>query len=220
MGKYNEYTPSSSGDWLNLQDGDNKIRIVSDFEAFGNHYDNETRKPITCVGMEKGCDKCLKAEKILSEMRDMRENQSPTKADEKKLEKLAEDYRAQKARVQFMVRVIDRADGQVKLLTYGATVQSQISKLSKSEEYSFDDLPSYDMTINKSGKDLDTKYTVLPARNDTKLTEEEEKMIKDEVRPIKEIIDAMKKKSNSDTPNVEKKEDEIDVKQIDFDGDK
>jgi len=51
------------GEWLKLQDGDNKLRIVSDFEAFGNHYIRETGDAGICIGKEKGCRFCAVGDK-------------------------------------------------------------------------------------------------------------------------------------------------------------
>lgn len=51
------------GEWLKLQEGDNKLRIVSDFESFGNHYIRETNDSGVCIGKEKGCRFCAVGDK-------------------------------------------------------------------------------------------------------------------------------------------------------------
>jgi len=47
-----------SGDWLNLKVGENRIRIISQFEIFGNHYNPTTKKGMICIGKDKGCIGC------------------------------------------------------------------------------------------------------------------------------------------------------------------
>lgn len=54
---------SPKGEWIKLQDGDNKLRIVSEFESFGNHYIRETGDSGICIGKEKGCRFCAVGDK-------------------------------------------------------------------------------------------------------------------------------------------------------------
>ncbi len=211
MAKFSDYKPASGSDWLNLEDGENKLHIVSDYEAYGRHYDKDNESYLTCIGQDKGCTMCIEAEEFVEKIREAKTNQSPNENEKKELEELIKKYNAKRSKVQFLVWVIDRSDAKVKMLRYGAMIQKQISELSKSEEYGFDDLPKYDLTITKSGKGLETEYGVMPARQDSPLTQEEKNAVTDKVKPVKEIIDAMKNKVQNPDKKEDKEKKEIDV---------
>lgn len=176
------------GDWMKLQEGDNKIRIVSEFEDYGTHYNPTTKKSIVCLGKEK-CEVCLS---------------DPDN----------------KPRVQFLGWVIDRKDNKIKLLRIGFKAHKQIGELAKSEDYGFDEVPEYDVTIKKTGQGLDTDYSVLPARQNTSLTEEEEQAVSEKVKKSpKEIIEKMKAKISQKEPIIagsESEEEEINPENIPF----
>jgi len=53
----NKKFPGGSQKFFAFQEGDNRIRIVSPFEVFGQHYTPGEGYKI-CVGKEKMCDKC------------------------------------------------------------------------------------------------------------------------------------------------------------------
>jgi hypothetical protein len=56
-----------------------------------------------------------------------------------------------------------------------------------SEQYRFDNLPPYDVTINKKGSGLETEYKVLPDRTDTPLTEKEMALIM-ALEPLEKVV--------------------------------
>jgi hypothetical protein len=93
--------------------------------------------------------------------------------------------------------VIDRTDNKIKLAEFGYTIIQQIQKLAQSEEYKFDVIPPYDITIVKTGSGLETEYTVIASRKDTPLTAEEEFEIK-RLTPIEDMI--KKKKQSAQEP--------------------
>ena len=165
--KFKEYDKvdeqyDTGGNWMRLKEGDNKIRIVSEFEPYGSHYVRAEQKSYICVGKENHCRFC---------------------------------ERGLMPRVQYIGYVIDRADGRVKLLQIGHQIFSQIGQYAKNPDYAFDVLPDYDITINKSGSGLNTTYTVIPARKNTPLTDEEKKMVAEKMkRTPKEIIESRKAK--------------------------
>ena len=98
-----------------------------------------------------------------------------------------------KVTVQFLGWVIDRRDNSFKLLRIGHQINKKIGVLSENEQYKFEIIPNYDITINRKGKLLETKYDIIADRNDTPLTEQELEKIKT-LKPSIEIIDAMKNK--------------------------
>ena len=169
-----EYGVGGDGDWMNLEEGANKIRVVTDFVVFGTHFDEKLNKSFVCLGKEK-CEYCkLKI----------------------------------KPRVQFKGWVIDRKDSKIKILTVGWKINQAIGELANSEEYGFEIIPSYDITINRAGTGLGTKYSVLADRKDTPLTDEEKEQI-DELQSPEEVIEAMKTKLIAEINGEEK---EIDAK--------
>lgn len=168
--KFQDYDKSAKkynmgGDWMNLDQGDNKIKIVSEFEDYGAHYDQKSNKSITCIGKDEGCPYCEKGDK---------------------------------PKVQYLGWVIDRKDNEVKLLRIGHSVFKQIGALAESDEYGFETIPLYDITIKRKGEGLDTEYSVIPGRTDTDLTEEEKKKVSEKVTPPEEIIEGMKTKATKE----------------------
>jgi len=177
------------GNWMTLEDGDNKVRIVSEFIDYGSHFNQETKKSVICVGKEN-CIPCQQGDK---------------------------------PRVQYLGWIIDRKDKKLKLIHIGHQIFKQIGEYAMNEEYAFDSIPGYDITIRKSGQGLKTEYTVIPARKNTDLTEEEKLMIEEKMKDPQKIIDSMKAKvsksegeENTETETTEEKEKEVDVNDIPF----
>ena len=49
----------NGGDWMKLQKGDNRIRVVSEYEALAKHFSADRKTPPTiCVGAKNGCSIC------------------------------------------------------------------------------------------------------------------------------------------------------------------
>lgn len=198
MPKFKDYVPENQGgSWMNLEQGENKIRIVSGYVPYGKHYDNGLQKTIACIGYDAGCPYCEEAKEISQQLNEMKVDfgTSPDEEQKKQLDEVKKKYSSKKSTVQFLIWVIDRKDQQVKILRYGSKIQGQISQLAKSSDYSFDELPGYDMTIKREGQGLGTTYTVLADRKDSELTKEENELIQETIKPLEEIIDAMKNKA-------------------------
>lgn len=58
------YGIGQGGDWLTLKEGENKIRVISEFEVFGNHFNQATKRGIICIGKDKGCEGCASGIKL------------------------------------------------------------------------------------------------------------------------------------------------------------
>jgi len=105
----------------------------------------------------------------------------------------AEDCRyckaGEKPKLRYLCWIIDRADNQIKLYEFGHSILKQLVGLAKNEEYEFEVLPPYDITITKKGVDLNTEYTVVAARNNTPITEEEQTLI-DSLELIPSLINS------------------------------
>ena len=165
--KFNDYKDSEEkygiaggDDWMNLEEGDNKLRIVSEFIDYGEHFDNAKKRSYMCLG-KGNCSYCDAGEK---------------------------------PKVRYLGWVIDRKDNKVKLLRFGHSIFKQIGALAVNDEYKFDEIPNYDITIKREGTGLDTEYHVTAARKDSKITVEESEEIDAKVKDVPEIIENMKAK--------------------------
>jgi len=154
--------------WLVLEPGDNKVRIVSEYEILAKHW--SANKAVICIGEKNHCILC-----------ETKEGEKPNKPV-----------------VKFLLWVIDRRDGKLKIAELGWTVVKAIGDLQQDSDYKFSVLPEYDINIKKTvkgngSKPSDTEYTIIPARGNTPLTPEEVAAIKD-LTPISEVIQSLKDK--------------------------
>jgi hypothetical protein len=79
------------------------------------------------------------------------------------------------AKLRFMCWAIDRADNAIKKLDFTGSIAGQIKALIQDPEYAFEGaLFPYDITINRAGSGLETRYTVTAARQNTALTDVEQ----------------------------------------------
>jgi hypothetical protein len=152
---------SQDSQWMKLEQGDNKIRILqTSFTDYGNHFLTSEKKSYACLGKEE-CPLC--------------KEKSPA--------------------VKFMVWVIDREDGGLKILEFGYTVTKQLAKLANDKDYGIDGSGfPYDINIVREGSGKETTYSVIPGRKNTPLTEEEIKMV-DELEDLNEIVEKKKEKT-------------------------
>lgn len=66
----------------------------------------------------------------------------------------------------FLCRVLDRADGTLKLWEMGWSIYQQYLALSKDQDYHFEDYPNYDIKISKiktGPEKQNVKYNILPS---------------------------------------------------------
>ena len=102
-----------------------------------------------------------------------------------------EDARFDKnAKQRFYMWVIDRVNGDVKILDAGAQIIGQVQALAVDEDYGFDDIPPYDVKITRKGVGMDTEYTVLQSPP-SELTAEEKASVKAKIADkgtLREII--------------------------------
>jgi hypothetical protein len=154
--------PTGDGSFYKLNEGENRVRLLTEPSERGVHYVQAEKKSYSCLGEGK-CRFCDAGDK---------------------------------PKVRFLYYVIDRAEKgpkTVKLAEFGWQIVGFIKELHDSEEYGFDDVPPYDISITKSGSGLDTSYTVLASLKDTALTDDEVAQLA-AMQSLDEVIDAMKKK--------------------------
>ena len=172
-------TKGGGSDFFALEQGENKLRLVSEFEERFVHWDAENRRSISVATQ----DELLNGEK---------------------------------PRRRFIAYAIDRKDGAVKMLEVGASVIKQLKDLAVSGDYGFDDIPAYDITIKKTGSGMDTEYTVIPARENSDLTEAEQEVVT-ELQSLQEICDRLIAKSKEHLAESSEEESEEEAEEIPFD---
>lgn len=85
---------------------------------------------------------------------------------------------------RYQIKVIDRTDGNVKILEGGTTVFNAIKAYAMDPDYG--DPTKYDMKVKKEGSGRETRYTVVASPKKGELTEEETKKV-DESKSLEEI---------------------------------
>jgi hypothetical protein len=96
--------------------------------------------------------------------------------------------------VKFLMWIIDRRDGKVKLAFMPYTIMKNLVTLQNDPDYRFSAPPlPYDITVNaqKAGT-KEVTYTVLPKKEEP-LTVDEEREFADQ-KPVDEVIERLKKK--------------------------
>lgn len=171
MAKFNEheavakkYNIGGSSLFWRPEKGENKVRILSEYEAYSSHFVNADKKSYMCLKDDIACTFC------------------------------EQDI---KSGVKFLLWILDRKSGEVKLAQLGYSIIKQIGELSCSEDWKFENIPDYDITIKKTGQGLETEYFVQPTPNKEPLTEEEKNEAHDKMKDLREIINGMKKKTVS-----------------------
>lgn len=96
---------------------------------------------------------------------------------------------------KWLCYVLDRRDGKVKAHMMPHRIYKAIEALQANPDYSFVEVPMpYDVTVSAKGAGtMDVEYTVLPARKETPLTEEEERDLYKQ-KPLEELKQALKDK--------------------------
>ena len=79
---------------------------------------------------------------------------------------------------KWLVYIIDRRDGQVKLCFMAVTIMAQIAALQNSEDWGFEDAMPYDINVMTTGAgEMGVKYNVQPTKNNSPLTDSEHAQI-------------------------------------------
>lgn len=138
----------SSGDYLKLKEGGNRLRLVSECLAHEGEYQGKKNFKWLCL-------------------------------------------------------VIDRSDQKVKPFFMPHTIYKQIVALQRSDDYAFYGVPMpYDLTINADGAGTkEVKYTLMPARKESLLTQAENEAITAH-KPVAEVKSALDEKNAKNKGNA------------------
>ena len=169
MAKFNEheavakkYNIGGGGQFWRPEKGENKVRILSEYEGYSNHFIQGEKKSYMCLKDDTKCTFCEQ---------DIKTN------------------------VKFLLWVLERKSGEVKLAQLGYSIIKQIGELSCSEAWKFESIPDYDITIKKTGQGLDTEYFVQPTPDKEPLTKDEKDDAEETMKDLGGIINGMKKKT-------------------------
>lgn len=96
------------------------------------------------------------------------------------MKEIDEEIYSEKPQFAYVCNVIDRSDGKVKIFDLRSTIYKQIVDYATNPDYGnpADDDTGYDITIKKEKTGplpQNVKYSVIPARNNSSLTEVEKK---------------------------------------------
>lgn len=186
-------------DFLSTPEGDTKIRIMDEAPYFyqgfwatkGNGAANGNGNGTFVPYKGKGIDLLEKAntEFMAKVFKAADEKGLKNGSPERKKFLKANGYDKQpygKLKNKYIIHVIDRADGRLKLLDAGAGIFEELKKYAMNEEYG--DLREYDVTITRKGTGwMDTEYSVMPARNSTPRTPEEIKLYEEKKVDLHEL---------------------------------
>jgi hypothetical protein len=97
------------------------------------------------------------------------------------MKEISEDIYAEKPQFAYVCNVIDRTDGKIKIFDLRSTIYKQVVDYATNPDYGnpADDDSGYDITIKKEKTGplpQNVKYSVIPARSNSAVTETEKKL--------------------------------------------
>lgn len=97
------------------------------------------------------------------------------------MKEIDEEIYSEKPQFAYVCNVIDRTDGKIKIFDLRSTIYKQIVDYATNPDYGnpADDAAGYDITIKKEKTGplpQNVKYSVIPARNNSSITEAEKKL--------------------------------------------
>jgi len=131
---------SRNFDYFRMQDGDNKVRILSEGSVLPQHFFGKGKKPRVCYGISKGCP--------------FHQGEMAPKD---------KDGNIKQPSIKYTCYVLDRMDDVIKLADLPYSVISKVGELQKNEEWAFEEFPMpYDVTITYKKEESPAKmYSVI-----------------------------------------------------------
>ena len=150
---------------LSLSIGDTKVRLIGDVMPRYCYWVVTTegkKMPIECLSFS-------------------RETESFDNNAQDPFKEIDTAIYSDKPQFSYVCNVIDRTDGKIKLFDLRATIYSQIVDYASNPEYGnpADPVKGYDLTVKKEKTGplpQNVKYTVVPARSNIALTEDEQQL--------------------------------------------
>lgn len=150
---------------LTLNIGDTKVRLVGDVLPRYCYWVVTTegkKMPVECLEFQ-------------------RDTESFDNKAENPFKEVPADVYSDKPQFSYVCNVLDRTDGKIKLFDLRATIYGQIVDYASNPDYGSpaDSEKGYDITVKKEKTGplpQNVKYTVIPARNNSALTEDEKAM--------------------------------------------
>lgn len=150
---------------LSLQIGDTKVRLIGDVLPRYVYWitTNEGKKmPVECLEFS-------------------RETESFNSSAENPFKEIDDAIFADKPQFSYVCNVIDRSDGKIKLFDLRSTIYSQIVDYATNPDYGnpADPEDGYDITVKKEKTGplpQNVKYTCIPARNNSPLSDAEKEL--------------------------------------------
>jgi len=99
-----------------------------------------------------------------------------------------------KPKAVFLMWILDRKDGHIKLAQVGYSIIKQIGEYSESEDWKFEGVPEYDLVIKATGQKLKREYLVQPTNSRIALTEAQKVEFMETAKPLRDVIEKMKEK--------------------------
>jgi hypothetical protein len=201
ISKKMEENSNYPSDFFKFSEGDNKMRVMTDFIEVHSLNDGKTFKGLSSISD-------VEEKKWISEGAMNKDG-----------------YPVRKASVQGWAWAIIRnaKDGdELKIVKFGSKILSQLVAYRHNPEYAFENAPlPYDITIKAvNAGQMTVEYTVIPARQNTEVTADEMAKL-NKKKTIETIVQAIKDKQEGKvavkTPSgVEYPKEEIDAQDIPF----
>lgn len=186
-------------DYFQFEEGDNRVRIVSEYDILANHWINS--RAFVCYGMHRGCIRCKdcsQREDDLAQRQDL---------DDKQRKELF--AKIPFPNISYTCYVIDRKDGKLKLAKLPYSVAQKLVAWKKEPtEYHHTEngLPKFDIKVNKDKSSGRTIYTtdLIPSTLNQDLSEEDKVLLAgNPLDPSSFVIAMQKRQMKEDGGNIE-----------------
>ena len=134
---------------------------------------------------------------------------------------VSELYPLQKApgkfasRIVFVARILDRSENNAtKLWEIGSSIKNQLLELIQNPSTAYEDMPPYDIEVNRTLEGEIVKYTILPLEP-TPLTESEKECLSKE-KDIVGVVEKLQENERIKLNTLHENQNEVQVEDINF----
>lgn len=158
--------PAGVVPFIKLKEGQNRLRILTEPIEEYTHFLQDEKKSVPCTGNASGCEYC---------------NAGVRASHDYFFLAISRNEQVEKGSVN------DPAPPEAKLVRLPPTLYGQYFDLSQNDDWKFDSVPGYDIVINRTGTDLNTRYSITPSAP-RELSEADKKAMS-EARPLRDMVD-------------------------------